>query len=251
MKQTIWTQRYDINSIVLNHRKRLGLVGLLKILQDTAWTHANHLGHGFDDMLSRNTIWVLTRQKLAMTDWPGWGDIVDIRTWVRPITGPLAQRDYEIFCGDRKLGEGTASWLTLDQTTRRPMKLSLTESDTICRGDGTLATTPEKIAMRPDLAVTATIPARISDLDVNGHVNNVCYAQWILDSLPLEDHSTYRMSEYEINFLGESRLGDNVALEREDLPPSPTAPVRLHFQGKRDSDSTALFAARIGVTPAA
>jgi len=246
MKQKIWTQRYDINSIVLNHRKRLGLVGLLKILQDTAWTHANHLGHGFDDMLSRNTIWVLTRQRLAMTDWPVWGDKIDIRTWVRPITGPLAQRDYEIFCGDRKLGEGTASWLTLDQTTRRPMKLSLTESETICRGDGTLATTPEKIAMRPEAEPAETIPVRIGDLDINGHVNNVCYAQWILDSLPLEDHSAYRLSEYEINFLGESRLGDTVALERDTLPATPAAPVRLHFQGKRMADSAALFAARIG-----
>ena len=33
MKQVIWTQTYDVNTIVLDTQKRLGLFGLLNLLQ--------------------------------------------------------------------------------------------------------------------------------------------------------------------------------------------------------------------------
>lgn len=59
MKQTIWTQTYDVNTIVLDPQKRLGLVGLLNLLQDAAWLHARHLDCGYEEMMQRGTIWVL------------------------------------------------------------------------------------------------------------------------------------------------------------------------------------------------
>ena len=82
------------------------------------------------------------------------------------------------------------------------------------RLDGALAFTPEKIAVRQGLAETARFSVRNSDLDVNGHVNNTRYAQWILDSTPLEAHRTWRVDRYEVNFLAEIQVGDAVAIEQ-------------------------------------
>ena len=79
----IWTQHNDVNTIVLDHQKRISLVGMLNFLQDTAWIHAEHLGWGFEDLIAKGTIWVLSRQKLVMTDWPVWEDKVTIETWPR------------------------------------------------------------------------------------------------------------------------------------------------------------------------
>jgi acyl-ACP thioesterase len=67
-----------VNSFLVNPQKRLGLYGLLNLLQDTAWIHATHLGHGYDNMLLEETAWVLTRQKVRMTEWPKWGDEIQI-----------------------------------------------------------------------------------------------------------------------------------------------------------------------------
>ena len=249
MKQAIWTQTYDVNTIVLNHQKRLGLFGLLNILQDAAWIHAKHLGHGYEEMIQRGTIWVLTRQKLVMTDWPVWGDAVAIRTWVRPITGALAHRDYEILVGDRKLGECTANWLTLDYRTRRPQKLNLAENQMEWRTDGVLRIEPEKIAPRTGLEAMATFQVRNSDLDVNGHVNNTRYAQWILDSVAAETHAAYRLVEYEVNFLAETNVGDTVVIEGGEIEPSPNSPARWQFQGRRIEEDKAAFVARLGASP--
>ena len=151
MTQAIWTQSYPVNTILVNAQKRLGLVGLLSILQDVAWAHAEHLGHGYEATMERGAIWVLSRQKLVMADWPIWRDELLVRTWIRPIRGPLIHRDYEMLIGDRKVGEWTASWLTLDVKTRRPVRPAAAGTQLACRPDGALASTPEKIAVRQDL----------------------------------------------------------------------------------------------------
>jgi acyl-ACP thioesterase len=116
--------------------------------------------------------------------------------------------------------------------------------------DGALAFTPEKIALRQDLAETARFSVRNSDLDVNGHVNNTRYAQWILDSTPLESRPTGRVDRYEVNFLAEVQVGDAVAIDAAPPEASSSAETSLHFQGRRLSDGAHAFAAVVGVVEA-
>jgi acyl-ACP thioesterase len=247
MTQVIWTQSYAVNTIVVDAQKRLGLVGLLSVLQDVAWAHADHLGHGYEATIDAGAIWILSRQKLVVAEWPVWGDQLTVRTWVRPIRGPLVHRDYEILVGERKVGECAASWLTLDMRTRRPVRLAVAGAQLQCRQDGALAFTPEKIALRQDLAEAARFRVRNSDLDMNGHVNNTRYAQWILDSASPEAYRTRRVVGYEVNFLTEIQVGDAVAIESAPLEATSNAETPLHFQGRRLSDGAHAFAAVLDV----
>ena len=250
MKQVVWTQSYAVNSIVANAQKRLGLVGLLNILQDVAWVHAEHLGHGYEATMEAGAAWILSRQKLVMSAWPNWGDELCVRTWVRPTKGPLVHRDYEVLVGDRKLGECVASWLTLDVRTRRPIRSGVAGASLDFRLDSVLAFTPEKIALRQNLAETTRFSVRNSDLDVNGHVNNTRYAQWILDSTPLESRPTGRVERYEVNFLAEVQVGDAVAIDSAPVEAISNAETSVHFQGRRLSDGAHAFAAVVGVVAA-
>ncbi len=67
----------------------------------------------------------------------------------------------------------------------------------------------------------AQFPVRNSDLDINQHVNNTKYAQWILDAIPYDYHRSLRLKTYSVNFLSETHLQDEVRVDREQL--SPTA----------------------------
>lgn len=248
MTQTVWTQSYPVNTLVVNADKRLSLVGLLGLLQDVAWLHADHLGHGYEATIAAGGLWILSRQTLVMTDWPVWRDDVAIRTWVRPVRGPLVNRDYEILVGDRKIGECTASWLTMDARTRRPARPVLAGAPLAWRAEGALALHPEKIALREDLVEAARFSARASDLDLNGHVNNTRYAQWILDSAPIET-AARRIVRYGVNFLAEIQVGDAVAIDGDPTAASSGA-ASLQFQGRRLSDGAPAFAARLDVASA-
>jgi len=245
MKQPFWIKTYDVNTIVLNSQKRLGLTGLLNLLQDIAWLHAEHLGWGYEELIKRNTIWVLVRQKLAMTEWPAWGEAVTIRTWPRGVSGAMALRDFEIMVGSRKLGECTTSWLMLNWQTRRPQKFD--PQAFILEGrPPALSFEAGKIAVRNDLEPAANFKVRYSDLDVNGHVNNTRYAQWILDAASAEEIATHELLDYEVNFLAEARIGDEIVVERGAIELAGESPARCQFQGRRLADDKTVFAARLG-----
>jgi acyl-ACP thioesterase len=247
MVSTVWTSSYDINTMVLNPQKRLGLVGLLNILQDVAWIHGSHLGHGYEAMMRHGSIWVLARQQVVMSAWPAWGERIDIRTWVRPPAGMLVLRDSEIMAGDRKLGEATAGWLILDATSRRPVRPHFSDTPVVTRAEGGLALNPGRIAVRDSLQPGARFQVRNSDLDVNGHVNNTRYAQWILDAVPLSAHRAWRVAAYEVNFLAETTVGDCVTIEWGAVEGGSAPGRTLQFQGRREGDGKVVFAARLGV----
>lgn len=243
MKQNLWSQKYTVSTFLVNPQKKLGLYGLLNLLQDTAWIHATHLGHGYEAMVKEGTAWVLTRQKLIMNEWPHWGDEIELKTWIRPITGLLAIRDFEIYTNNKKIGECTTQWLILDLNTRKPAEKVLGMAEDEFRADAPAIVDASKIQLKNDLTKLCEFQVRNSDLDLNGHVNNTRYAQWILDSVSEKNHQEYDLREYEVNFLAETKSGDTIVISSGEA-----ASDKIQFQGTRSSDGKIMFAASMKVT---
>ena len=245
----IWTQEYDVNTIVLDPFKRVSLVGILNFLQDIAWIHAEHLGWGYDDLIAKQTIWVLSRQKLVMHDWPMWEDKVTINTWPRRSGAIMALREFEILAGGRKVGECSTSWLVLDWNSRKVQKLDRIMSGIVSRDDGVLDIAAERVPPRSGLAEIARFEVRNSDLDVNGHVNNTRYAQWVTDTMSADELKNYAVAEYEVNFLAETGVGDTVAIESEIGTPAADGSHCRHYQGRKTSEEKPAFTARLTLRP--
>lgn len=243
MKQAIWIQSYEINTLLVNPQKRLGLYGLLNLFQDTAWIHATHLDHGHEEMIRDNTAWVLTRQKLMMNKWPSWGTNIVLKTWVRPISGIVAIRDFEVWSGDELLGKCTTQWLILDLITRKPAAKNLTLSPNLSRQELPETLEASKIILKDQLIKLSEFHVRNSDLDLNGHVNNTKYAQWVLDSVTEDKHREFILKEYEVNFIAETKLGDTVSIFC-----AQTEASKFQFQGVRNVDEKVVFAATLTVS---
>lgn len=240
MPPVLFTHTYPVSSFLVNAQQRLSLVNLLNLLQDVAWLHATALGHGVEAMLRDGHAWVLTRQFLHMPDrWPLWGEEVTIRTWLRPVEGMVANRDFDIWLDDQLLGTACSGWMSIDLQTRRAVPFDLPPD--VFRSEGLLERSPQKILPLADAEPLAVFRVRNSDLDGNGHVNNVRYAQWIVDALPLQDTRMHVVRDYEVNFLAEARPGDEVEIRR----------LGEHFQGWRASDQRVLFTARLAAEPVA
>ena len=226
-----------VSSFLVNAQKKLGLFGLLNLIQDTAWLHIDHLGHGYAQRRASQTVWLLAQQTLRMREWPNWGDEVQIRTWLRHPALATALRDFEIWSGGRQIGEASARYVTMDETTRRLVPAQVPD-ELLLRQNGPLL--PEKIPVLAGLTPLATFATRNSDLDFHGHVNNTRYAQWILDSLPPEAHTQHEVGAYQVSFLAEVREGESIEIQSQRL-----ADQRLHFQGWRSADQKVVFTARV------
>ena len=68
----------------------------------------------------------------------------------------------------------------------------------------------ERVLLPEEMIHICDFKVRISDLDVNSHVNNVKYTQWALDMMREKDHREWVIQEYDINFLSETFLGDTM-----------------------------------------
>ena len=57
---------------------------------------------------------------------------------------------------------------------------------------------------------TKTFQVSYSNLDLNDHVNNVTYIEWLLDSIPLDFQRSYQLKELEILYLAEALYDDKL-----------------------------------------
>ena len=238
-------KEYSINSLLINSNQRLGLYGLLGLMQDIAYNHAAILGYGYEDMVRDKCFWVLIRQKLKMKRWPGWQEEIMIRTYPKPIKGAFADRNFEVYHNGERIGECATSWMILDAKTRRP-HLHHGFDRTFDPGEEyALPFVADKLIAPKDLEKVKSVVVKNSDLDLSNHVNNFKYSQWILDLIPIQYHKTYLLTEYDINFLGEAFLDDEVECFSNIFQVAPDQKNELFFKGVKKENSKTVFLARI------
>lgn len=243
MKQAIWVESYKVTSFLMNLRGQAGLYSILNFIQDVGWQHAVHL----EVELKEDHGWVFTRQNLVMTDWPARNEIVTLKTWLRtPSPVGFLLRDYEIFVGERKIGECTSAFTVMDMKLRKMAQVDWTPYAKLWRHDGYLQSHPEKINLEKETVDLAQFEVRNSDIDINNHVNNTRYAQWILDSIPIETlRAGTFLHQYEINFLAETKMGDVIKVQKGQQDQSQNERSVIYFQGVRSVDQKAVFSARM------
>lgn len=207
---------YSVHVYETGPNGKLTLYSLFDFLQDIASDHAVRLGYGRDEMLRRNTFWVLSRIYAEISCMPEWGSTIKIKTWPRGVDKLFALRDYEAWFPDGKpVARATSSWLIVDQTNKR-----------IQRPDNTLSRHNEGLpkdsalprnAMKLEPVSSGSVKnnnlsVKISDLDINLHTNNVRYLKWVTDSYNLDFILNHYPVSAEINYLAESHYNDIISV---------------------------------------
>lgn len=188
----------------------------LNLAQEAANQHANYLGVGYDSMHITQKAWVLSRMYVRFNHTPQWRDRVTLQSWHKGANGYLYFRDFVVTdSAGRAAIEATTSWLVIDINSRRLTKYTeLAEDEERCIREDVIAEQAPKIVL-PSGATpeqVATHIARYSDLDMNGHVNNVNYVGWAMDAISFDVTSKLPLRELFINYNVEVKIGDEVIL---------------------------------------
>ena len=237
-------KQFRIRSYEVDFRGKVSPVAILNYLQDAAAEHAHRLGVAVTDLLPHGVTWVLSRSHLKLFHTPGVGEVLRVRTWPSLRDGRFTCREFELH--DRQ-GElvalATTSWAVLDVASRRPVRL-----------DTNLPTYPldPRRAIDDDFASlprldeadrTLSFRIRLTDLDLNSHVNNAVYAAWALEVVPPEVMAECRLEELEIAFRAEARYGDSIISRCGPVPGYQEEPSFLHqivVQGEEGKELTRL-----------
>lgn len=211
----IHEEEYSVSAHDTDIRNHCKLTNILNYLQETAARHVSKYGLDAMSLMQDNIGWVLSRLKIQMLHYPEWQEKVIIRTWSRGAIGILAYRDFEILNGEREIvGRGTSAWMLIDIVKRRPIRpKAYTDNFPQNPERVSLCEDLKKIPTRSDLEKIFSLPVMYSDVDINHHVNNVKYARWQIDAIPVSALLDHSIKDFEIDFLHEAKLGDKVTIE--------------------------------------
>jgi acyl-ACP thioesterase len=212
--------KYQVNSYLTDMKKRLSLPALFYLLQESAYIHAENHNFGWTTLSENNSFWALARIRVQIDDYPSWNDSVFVETWSKGPDMVMAYRDFEMFSSHgEKLLSATSAWLMLNMDTRKPQRIMLLKDKFPARyARNALDVRLEKLPQHKIAANDSAIHSvPYSAIDMNGHVNNTLYIQWIIDSFPVDYVLTHNVYDIEINYLQEAMAGQRYCVIVEEF----------------------------------
>jgi len=203
-------------------------------LQEAASLHAKALGFSKSDFAAEgaNISWVLTRLRVKMARYPRWEETVAVTTFPRGGRRITAHRDFILRAGGEPIGVATSEWMVIDLDTRKivpvPARVYALANDERPPVMDAGAFTKLRWDCR-ETAGAARFTARRGDIDLNGHVNNVHYIEWLVEALPA---GATDVRDFEIAFKSETLAGDAVLSEAVEVEPSVFAAHVASADGK-------------------
>ena len=214
MNDKIGTYRFATEPFHTDFSGRLTLGVLGNHLLNCASLHAQERGFGMGTVNEESYTWVLSRLAIEMEEMPRQNEVFRIDTWVEGVYRLFTDRNYAILDNDgRPLGYARSVWAMINMHTRKPVDLlginggSIT--DYVCEHPCPIAK-PSRIKVHGG-EEAATLRARYSDIDLNGHVNSIRYIEHILDLFPLDLYRRQRIRRFEMAYVAESYYDDTLS----------------------------------------
>ena len=195
-----------------NGRLTMGVLG--NHLLNCAGFHANDRGFGIATLNEDNYTWVLSRLAIELDEMPYQYENFSVQTWVENVYRLFTDRNFAIIDKDgKKIGYARSVWAMINLNTRKP-------ADLLTLHGGSIETMSVMSLVRlkslhaskltSDQPI-ATLTAKYSDIDINGHVNSIRYIEHILDLFPIELYKTKRIRRFEMAYVAESYFGDELS----------------------------------------
>jgi acyl-ACP thioesterase len=249
-KQAVWSENGEVRFGAVDKSDTMTLSAALDLFQEAAINHAENLGVGREAMANANHAWILSRMSLQIDRRPKFGEAITVRTWPRGGEKLFALRDYDIRdCANNPAVRARSCWIIIDMEKRRPLRpqsimdaLPQNEGQDALLADRTLAV---NLAERTSLQLTAERQALYSDVDYNGHVNNVSYIRWIEDAVYPSLLEQARQMRLDINYLTEVLPGEVTGIWSAEITGEADGCRLFAFEGRGIQDGQTSFRAEL------
>ncbi len=208
---------YIINGSDVDYAKRYTLCALLRHFHDAVDFHALELQVDANTVYEKyGAYWIISHIRVDMDDTAKWHDVVEVDTYPLAPGAVRMEREAVMTTGGKPLARLSSEWVLLDNATGRPRRplqtgypLSLVHREGRAAGEYTRFS-PE--FDDTDFAYGYTV--KVSDLDMNVHMNNTAYVRLACDAFGSSELDEKRMTSFEIAFKAQSYEGDELKLYR-------------------------------------
>lgn len=238
-----WIDNYTVHSYHADITRRLTIPAVFSFLQESAWHHAAGNGFGWQELMDKGQIWALSLIKVKIERLPDWNENIRLLTWSKGGKGLYAYRDFELYdVNGQRLAAASSAWLILDAKTRRPQRTD--------GFDQKFPSVPNRSSMDDALRreqehgkpeCSSFFEVCTSDIDMNAHVNNVCYVRWALDAFSVDFLQKNTPKEVSVSFLSEAKEGDRVGVSLTESEAKKYQAVVVRESDKKELAKVRLY----------
>ncbi len=170
-------------------------IALLGYLEDAALSNTDAVGNGVESMKAAGAAWILNRWMLSVERYPSLGERITVATWPSSFERFYARREFTVLDADSKpLARASSLWIYLNTERKRPARIPGELAKVYCmRPDRALDMEFTDINAEVESEFEREFFVRRNDIDINLHVNNKKYVEWLLESVPDETYEGCRL----------------------------------------------------------
>ena len=170
---------YDADS-----KGRVKIRSLFNYMQSTADDHSKSLGTAMENMADFNLTWVYARFFINIFEYPKLYNSIVCTTWRSGVTDGMVNREFIMEDGYGKVFlKATSSLALIDKVSRKPVAIPefISRDFERTRGRALLYNNVKFPAVEAyDHEYNLTV--RYEDTDINNHLNNASYGQFVFES---------------------------------------------------------------------
>lgn len=218
----VLNKKLDICDVAFNGKT--GITEIMSLFQRAVTLHTLELGVDFESVKkNHNAKWFISSAHIEVYSAPSIHDEVIVKTWPLAPSAVRFPRAFELKDSEgRLLAAAMTEWCTVDYDSGKLLRSSVVTLPV----DEYLDKTPVAAKVRvPETDGDAVYDRKmlVSDLDVNGHVNNVSYIRFALDAFSSEELSNMDIKSFDIEYKTQAFEGDTLTLYKSDDPLTVTA----------------------------
>jgi len=237
----MFENKFDLRYFEMGIHGEATPVTILTLLEETAADHCLSIEHSLYDLLEKGIGWVLLSGRMVMDRYPVYKEKITIRTWLSELTTFRGTRENLILDeAGSIIGRAKGFWLFFDIKKTRPARIfeEMRKQWTVH---------PEESIQMDNLKIEAIDEAIYNkqflvhrfDMDSNGHVSNLRYLQWAMESIPAEIEDSCYLNSIDGHFIGEAQQGHTIESLAEPDPIGNTFNHTIRNRSNKQVFSTA------------
>ena len=210
----IFTYEYKTRYTDVGSNNKLTLKALVATLQQAAISHSEQAGYGVSTIHQTHLAWLLLDWKVQIISYPNSNEILTVKTWPRVFDKLYSYRDFEVFDSNNNLiAIASSKWFAIDTVSKKIRKLTpeITEAYgepiTKCVFENAFN---EKLKVPENLKLNFNYEIQRRDIDTNGHVNNLNYIDFALETLDEDVYNSNIFHNLEVIYKKEIKLHEKV-----------------------------------------
>lgn len=212
-----YSASYKVRSYEVDHLQEAKISTICDYFQEAAGLHAQELNFDISDLQEKGLTWILYKLQVKVHKFPKRWESIKVTTWPSTGDGIRAYRDYELY-GEKGevIAVGLSQWMVLDVQKKRPVKMPEELMSERFETDKHVLDLHKKNLPKLDGEDSKLITiASLNDLDMNQHVNNVRYIDWLTGYNLSGQCSGKKCTEIVIQYAAETKSGDKIFLASE------------------------------------